>query len=71
MVNKGGFYLLQLFIKQLRKQRGLTIRELSEESAVSRSYISQLETGQKIPTIDTLCKLAKALKCRPEDLYKC
>ena len=49
-------------IKELRKKRNLTARELSERSGVARSLISQLETGKRDSTsIDTVYRLAKAL----------
>ncbi len=43
--------------------------QLSYISGVSHGYISELENNFKSPSIDILCKLARALKCKPEDLY--
>lgn len=49
-------------IKELRKKRKFSARELSERSGVARSLISQLETGKRESTsMDTVYRLAKAL----------
>lgn len=49
-------------IKELRIDKDLTARELSERSGVARSLISQLETGKRQSTgMDTISRLAKAL----------
>lgn len=49
-------------IKELRKKRNYSARELSERSGVARSLISQLETGnRKSTSVDTIYRLAKAL----------
>lgn len=58
-------------LRSIRKQKNLTILQLSEKSKVNNGYISEIENGKKIPTIDVICKLAEALKCKPEDLYEC
>jgi transcriptional regulator with XRE-family HTH domain len=51
-----------LYLKSLREQRGLTMRELDKRSGVSHSYISKLESGIKgIPSPDILRKIADPL----------
>ncbi len=52
-------------IKKLREQRGLSQRALADKAKVTDAYIAMLETGvRKNPTIDTLKRLAKALKVK-------
>lgn len=58
-------------LKDVRIKRQLTIRELAELSGISRSQISDIENGKSMPTIETLCRLAKALGVGTEELYKC
>lgn len=53
-------------LKQLRHARGLTQEDFSTIS--SRTYISQLERGQKSPTIEKIEALAKVLKVHPMSL---
>jgi len=51
-----------LDIRALRKQKGLTLKELSQKSKVSFVYISELERGEKKnPSARILCRIANAL----------
>ncbi|MDA8226171.1 MAG: helix-turn-helix transcriptional regulator [Desulfitobacterium hafniense] len=57
-------------IKELRLQRGLSAKELSETSGVTRSLISELETGKRFSTsVDTIARLAKALHVSPSYFF--
>lgn len=49
-------------LKELRKRRQLTLEELAERSAVSRSMLGEIERGRTTPTITVLWKIAQALK---------
>jgi len=53
---------IRLLIISIRQQRRQTQQSLSIESGISRQYISQMECGKRIPSIDTLSQLAIALK---------
>lgn len=58
-----------LYIKNIRKERGLSIRQLELYSGVSNSYLSQLENGKRgIPSPEIIRKLAKGLKAPYENL---
>jgi transcriptional regulator with XRE-family HTH domain len=48
-------------IKNIRKSLRMKQTELSEKTGISKSYISMIESGQKIPTLDTLQCLSIAL----------
>ena len=48
-------------IRQERKQRGLSLEELSDRAAVSRSMLSAVERGEKIPSVLVLDQIATAL----------
>lgn len=48
-------------ILALRKEAGITQRELAEAAGVSREFITVLEAGYKIPTVATLCGIAEKL----------
>ena len=58
-------------VKELREELGLTQGQLSIKSGVSKSYISEIESGKYDPTVSIVCKLCKALKCTPNDLIDC
>ena len=48
-------------IKDFRKKKNLTLRDLAMKSGVSYSQISKIERGANIPTEETLIKLKNAL----------
>ena len=50
-----------LVIRKLRVARGLTQEDLGFDSELTRAYISSIELDQKLPSITTIAKLAKAL----------
>lgn len=50
-----------LQVRQLRRQRHLTLDELSRRSGVSIGLISQIERGRGNPSFNTLVQLAHAL----------
>ena len=58
-------------LKKLRADKKMTQENLAEKLNISLRYIQQLE-GKNTPNvkIDTLEKLARALKCKPEDFLK-
>lgn len=59
-------------IKEFRKAKSLTIRELSEISKVAPSYISELENdsnGEKNPTKEIMERIAAALKSTVPEIF--
>ncbi|MBR1984574.1 MAG: helix-turn-helix transcriptional regulator [Clostridia bacterium] len=61
-------------LKEIRKQKHLSRRELAEKSGVNEQTIRFLEEEINDPTnakLSTLVKLARALKCRVKDFYPC
>jgi transcriptional regulator with XRE-family HTH domain len=58
-------------LKDLRKLKGFTIRELADRSGVSTAYISQLENGNRgIPSPDVLMKLSEGLNVSYPELMQ-
>ncbi|WP_409252226.1 helix-turn-helix domain-containing protein [Bacillus sp. SCS-153A] len=50
-------------IKSIRENKGITINELAQKAAISKSYISSIERDiQKNPSIKVLEKIAAALE---------
>lgn len=71
-VNKGlhGATLsIGRYLKDLRQQKKLSIRDLSERSKVSTAVISDLENLRSLPRTEVLLKLAYGLDIRVEDLF--
>lgn len=48
-------------VRELRKQRGLTVRSLAGGAGVTSGFISQIENGQVMPSVTKLVALADAL----------
>lgn len=48
-------------LKELRKQKKYTQKQVSSQAGVSRSYYADLENGRYSPSIETLRKLANSL----------
>ena len=57
-------------LQKAREKSGLTQEKLGFESGYHRTYISQLERGQKSPTLKAVFSLSKALNIRPSGLMK-
>lgn len=51
-------------IRTVRGARGISQKELGKATKIDPSYISRIESGDRIPTLEGLEKIAKAL-CVP------
>jgi transcriptional regulator with XRE-family HTH domain len=57
-------------LKELRRERVLSLRELEEKSSVSYNTIWRLEDGRQGAHPQTIRKLAEALGVEPAELLK-
>ena len=57
-------------LEKLRKNAGLTQKELSERADVSRKSINAVENGVYVPSTVLALKIAETLGCRVEDLFR-
>lgn len=48
-------------IRELRKERRLTLDILAERSGFTKGYLSKIENGSKAPPIGTLARIARAM----------
>ena len=55
-------------LRGARRQRGMTLRELSAEARVSLGYISEIERGQKEASSELLASICDALDVELADL---
>lgn len=53
-------YQLMMILKA-RNEQNLTQSELAERTGIRQSNISRIEKGQALPSISTLCKIARGL----------
>lgn len=54
-------------LKEYRTQKDLTQQELADFTGMDRAYISELERGILMPSLDTFFKLSHELKVKPKD----
>ena len=55
-------------LKDARVKKGMTIQRLADEVGVMGNYISQMENGDKMLSMDTFIRLANALDVTADDL---
>ncbi len=61
----------QTTLKRLRRTKGLSQYALANQAGVSQQYLNELEAGKKKnPGIETVYKLAKALKVKVAELLE-
>ena len=54
-------YQLMMMLLKARNEQNLTQSELAERTGIRQSNISRIEKGQALPSISTLCKIARGL----------
>lgn len=55
-------------VRVWREHRGLTASALAERAGLAQGYVSQVETGKRAGTVDTMKKIASALGVSIDDL---
>lgn len=67
----SGDIVMKIFLKDVRTKKGITTIELSNMTGISQSHITNIENGNKMPTVPKFCKLAKALNVSCHELFEC
>ena len=55
-------------VRRWREEQGLSLQELASKSDVAASTIQKIETGQMVPSVAVLLKVARGLSRRPAEL---
>lgn len=61
--------MLTLRVKEICKEKSITLNDLAEKIGVSQPSISGIATGRQKPSFDTLEKLATALNVPVSELF--
>lgn len=61
---------MELRLKEILAQRGITLKDFAKISGVSQSNLSNYLNGNISPTLDTLKKIAKSLEIEVVELFK-
>lgn len=57
-------------LRRFRQEKNLSQEELAALVDVSPSHISRMESDLKIPSLEMVFRLAKALEVEPDELIK-
>jgi DNA-binding Xre family transcriptional regulator len=55
-------------VRVWRKQRKMTLQDLSAGTGISQSYLTEIETGKKPGSLDAMIKIAATLNVSLDDL---
>lgn len=61
---------IEILLKQIRKQKKLTLEQLAERTGISKTHINDVENNLKEPSLSIMVRLSKALDVQITDLYK-
>ncbi|RZK44667.1 MAG: XRE family transcriptional regulator [Hymenobacter sp.] len=59
-----------LVVRELRQSLNWSQEILAEETGLDRTFISQLETGRKQPSLLTIFRLARSFQVESSDLLR-
>lgn len=57
-------------MKRIRAEKGLTQRALADKTTIHRVYLAMIEGASRAPSLETLERLAKALKVKVGELVE-
>jgi transcriptional regulator with XRE-family HTH domain len=54
-------------ISNARQAKGLTLEKLAYENDISKGYLSNLENGNRLPSLSMLLRISRILGLEPKD----
>ena len=57
-------------VARFRSDAGITQEKLAEAADLDAGYISLIERGHRMPTVDTIFRLCKGLKASPSEIIR-
>ena len=70
MIKESLLVVIGKNLRRIRKEKGISIERLALISAVNKNYISDLERGNRNPTIMMLDRLAFSLEIEVKELFE-
>lgn len=61
---------IEVLLREVRRASGMSQSRLSRESGVCQPAISKIETGDRVPQLETLVRLGRALGVSEVTLYR-
>jgi transcriptional regulator with XRE-family HTH domain len=68
-MNKNIKTKFGIVVKELRQSKGLSQEKLAEIVELHRTYISDIERGEKNVTLLTIVKIAEGLEVNPSEIF--
>lgn len=60
---------VEIKIREVRKSKNISLNELSRLTDISKSHLSNIERGEKEPSLSILIRIALALRVDEKKLY--
>lgn len=57
-------------LEYYREANLYSLNQLSKLTGISRTYLRQIEAGEKIPTVKIVCALCKVFQITPNDIIE-
>lgn len=57
-------------IRCIREQKGLSQEVVSGLAGIGRTHLSAIERGERKPTLETIFRLAEAMRMKPSELVQ-
>lgn len=61
---------INILIKMIRKEKNITLQELSIKSGISSTHINDIENNIKSPSLYAMIRISMALNVKITGLYK-
>lgn len=61
--------MLKLYVDKVRIEKGVSIRELAARARISKSHVQRIEAGETMPSLEVMCRIARALEVPITDLF--
>lgn len=61
---------IEILVRDVRRQKGITIAGLARKSGVSAAHLSDIEKNFKSPSLLVMVRIAKALNVEITELYR-
>jgi len=58
-------------IKEIRRKRGMSQKELASKANISLSHMSEIETGRQVLMLPTFIRIIDALNISANEILKC
>jgi len=60
---------MKYLVGEVRRANGMSLRRLSRQAQVSKSYLQRIEAGEAKPSLETMVRIARTLGVSVEGLY--